>query len=217
MGKTRPTWILLLLVAAGAVSVAEQPERVGALEPLRADRRLRATYPAGAPDEDLKGFGGFGFARFGNLARPLPPGVSVPKGSLSLIAQPEVALLWGEHLGFRLLLANTTGEPVRLVAQDSLLSILRQAQDEHGVWRDLEYMPESSCGNSYHTVRLHPGRAWRFAVPQFEGPLKTQMRFVLAHKGQTIVSNTFEGRIDPRQFEGMQGHRPTDMMDPYRE
>jgi hypothetical protein len=36
------------------------------------------------------------------------------------------------------------------------------------VWRDIEYLPGSSCGKSYHTLYLASGEYWEF-VNEIEG------------------------------------------------
>ena len=102
-------------------------------------------------------------------------------------------------------------------AEDSRLAIIREAVGEDGEFHPIEYLPNSWCGNSYHTIFLPAGQAWSFVAPQYQGTLTTQMRFRLEHKGETLYSNTFEGQVNLSQFKGKQGHQPTNIMDPYNE
>lgn len=78
-----------------------------------------------------------------------------------------------------MILANSTALPLQLKASDSRLSIIREALDEDGEWKPIEYLPKSWCGNSYHHVTLPSEHYWSFAAPVYAGPHRVQMRFVL--------------------------------------
>jgi hypothetical protein len=139
---------------------------------------------------------------------------------LTLSAQPDQTVPFARsYRGFRLLLINATNSEVAFSASDSRLPIIQEALDSRGRWRPIEYLPESSCGNSYHSVFLPARHYFEFAVPAYTGKQRSRLRFVLQReqRGTPIYSNEFEGSINPRQFSKKQGHRPSSLMDPYDE
>jgi hypothetical protein len=100
--------------------------------------------------------------------------------------------------------------------------------NEKGIWKDIEYLPSSWCGNSYHTLTLEKMNYWAFTTPKYEGEIKTKLRIELKYldpkeksgkrrnrKEMTIYSNEFEGSINPGQFWNKQPYYPNGIMDPY--
>lgn len=182
--------------------------RVLAADALDTRAALRGYfYAASRTDED----GGFALAD----NRPKRISVQAPKGQLSLIALPAEFALFRNRSGFRVVLVNATAREIAFEAEDSRLSIIREAQDRSGRWRPIEYLPHSWCGNSYHRLYLPAGRQWSFAAPEYAGPTRTRMRFVLTTKEGNVYSNEFDGWIHLEQFEKREGHTPTNIMDPY--
>ena len=121
------------------------------------------------------------------------------KNDFALLARPNVAVRYGKHFsGIRLIVVNGTKKPVRLDACDGRIRIVQQAQDPGGDWRAIEYFQESWCANSYHTVSLGPKSCWELVAPRYTGPMKTKLRFAL--EDGEIISNEFDGAIDPTQF-----------------
>ena len=143
------------------------------------------------------------------------PSFYIPKKkSTELIAFPNEKANFGKNYeGFKLVLANPTDKDVKMSASDSRLSIVMQAKIEGEKWRNIEYLPSSWCGNSYHTVTLPANKSWVFIAPIYNGKIKAKLRFVLGK----ITSNEFEGSINKEQFTIKQGHKPTGIMDPYNE
>ncbi len=126
--------------------------------------------------------------------------------------------------GYKLLLINNTSDTVVLQAQDSRLYMNLQALDKNGEWRDIEYLPNSWCGNSYHTLAL-PGKSyWSFTIPRYEGEVQTMicvklnldgLRVSKHTKPRIIYSYPIRGSINPGQFWNKRGYRPKNIMDPY--
>lgn len=173
--------------------------------------QVRALYAVCSQRPDRNALGGFGPSdnRPKRVAKPLAD-------SLYLLAEPEVAMPLAKGAGMRLLVVNGSKKEVAFAASDSLLSIVQQAQDESGAWRDIEYMPSSWCGNSYHTVYLSPGHGWQLTAYRYQGPQPAMLRFALTQSdGTKIYSNAFEGSIHPEQLTVKQGHQAQNIMDPY--
>jgi hypothetical protein len=139
--------------------------------------------------------------------------------------------------GMRVEVANTRADTVVFNAQDSRLYMKVQAMDKDGKWRDIEYLPSSWCGNSYHTVELPPQRYWTFIAPVYEGAIPTKMRVALTlidpeaipepsrnelfryrrDNEITIYSNEFSGSINPAQFWRKEEYTAAGIMDPYND
>jgi hypothetical protein len=152
------------------------------------------------------------------------------KGKLSLwIDTLSTDTFYSEFLGRRMFLCNDTKDTVIFDAQDSRLYITMQAFDTEGNWKDIEYSPNSWCGNSYHEVGLLPSQYWKFTIPVYKGeiPVKLRMKLIVERKWDQenkkykteniIYSNTFSGKINPGQFWRKKGHSATGIMDSYNE
>jgi hypothetical protein len=194
---------LLLIFAFHAVAAP--------LEPMDVKVKLRGYFLAASGEKDTKALGGF--APSANLPKRLDQ--VVPQRALSLIAAPDEVAEFRGKKGFRVMLANTSRKTASFEASDSRLNIVREALDRQGQWRAVEYLPQSWCGNSYHRLFLPSGRYWSFVAPEFRGTFRTKMRFVLQQEGLTLRSNEFSGTVNPEQFEKLEGHQATSIMDPY--
>jgi hypothetical protein len=203
---------LILTVAGGFLTDCKADD----LKPLEVDYMLRGyCYAGGRADKSAIG----GYGRSDNQPRKLNSRMG-KSGTVTLMALPDQTVPFSRsYRGFRLRLINDTSSEVAFSASDSRLPILQEALDTRGRWRPIEYLPETWCGNSYHSVYLPARHYFEFAVPIYSGRQRTRLRFVLQREqgGSPIYSNEFEGSINPRQFSKKQGHRPTGLMDPYDE
>jgi hypothetical protein len=159
-------------------------------------------YPAGSRIKDPDVLGGFGPCE--NYPKDLAEWDWGTKGAISVIAFPEEPVAYFKHPGFALRVVNRTSEPVPFAACDSALSLIREARDASGVWREVESPPLEICGNSFHRVFLGPGQYWEFPARRYGGPTKTKMRFRLdPGGGQPVVySNEFDGQVSAAQLGG---------------
>jgi hypothetical protein len=188
-----------------------------ALQPVNVKFMVRSYCVAGSRVKDPNALGGFGSSD--NFPFQVPAKLKTEPDKLSLKVALDEPLPFGRsHQGFAVYLINRSGKRAAFRACDSRLSIIQEAKDAKGVWKPIEYVPSSWCGNSYHSVFLDSGECWRFAAPRYVGSLKTRVRFaMMLDKEQTIRSEEFDGSINPEQFTVKQGHKPTDIMDPYLE
>lgn len=173
--------------------------------------------------------GGFGSSH--NAPRPFSPSSRFPSDTLSLSVRPDQRKTFSKTCkGMAVYVANNTRKKIQFNAQDSRLYMKVQALDPQGQWRDIEYLPGSWCGNSYHTLSLEPKTYWRFVTPLYEGDFKTRLRIELKYidpsdpgeEGQerkelTIYSNEYEGSINPGQFWRKGGYNRRGLMDPYND
>lgn len=187
----------------------------GSLKPVNVRFMLRGYCYAGSAEEDR-----VPFDWSPNLPQKLTDNKKkMSKGKCTLVAEADVISKFaGKYRGLRLSLLNGTQEKLAFSAQDSRLYIIQEAKTTDDIWKHIEYLPSSRCGNSYHQVYLPPNHGWSFSAPRYVGNLKVKLRFKLCGgKKAVIYSNEFDGSINPEQFKIKQGHKPTSLMDPYRD
>lgn len=187
-----------------------------------------------------------GWGMSSNVHRTIPESATFAPGRVILVARADLETPFNDAIsGIPVYLANRSGDPLFLIAQDSRLPMIVEALDTAGIWRPIEYIPETICGNSFHVLRLPTYSYWSFVVPQYSGRFPTRMRLRLLvvkpgeheieypnaladwHGGpmvdnqdvdlDTLYSNEWTGRINPGQFEQRQGHEGADLMDLYHE
>lgn len=173
--------------------------------------------------------GGFGSSE--NIPQNITRTGNFTPNTLSVSVQTKIKdTIFGDCNGITVFIANTSKMKIDFNAQDSRLQMKVQALNSKGEWKDIEYLPSSWCGNSYHTLTLEPNNFWTFLTPIYEGEYKTKLRIELKHidsedksekswekKEITIYSNEYEGSINPGQFWRKQDYYPGGIMDPYND
>jgi len=176
-----------------------------------------------------KDIGGFGSSE--NIPKKISRTDNFTPKTLSVSVRTEIRdSIFGDCNGITIFIANTSKKKIDFNAQDSRLYMKVQALNSKGEWKDIEYLPSSWCGNSYHTLTLEPKHFWTFLTPIYEGDLKTKLRVELKYidptdksekrwerKEITIYSNEYEGSINPGQFWRKQDYYPGGIMDPYND
>jgi WG containing repeat len=160
------------------------------------------------------------------LAKLIESQANFAQNQLGIIAKTKVHAIFQESFkGFKSYVYNTTKDTLDIDVQDNVLNVTMQAIDKKGVWRDIEYMPSSWCGNSYYSIKLLPNEYWAITIPEYDGIIETTLRLVFlpkrdkkgASKTNPIYSNIFKGKVNPAQFWNKEGHTPTNLMDSYNE
>lgn len=176
-----------------------------------------------------KDIGGFGSSE--NIPKNISSTNNFRPKTLSLSVRTEIRhTIFGDRNGITVSIANTSIKKIDFNAQDSRLYMKVQALNSKGEWKDIEYLPSSWCGNSYHILTLEPKHFWTFLTPIYEGDFKTKLRVELKYidptdksenrwerKEITIYSNEYEGSINPGQFWRKQDYYPGGIMDPYND
>jgi len=159
-------------------------------------------YPHDRSDEAARGAG------------PTPAPTVARTGGLYLHIDPDAEVRWRGHAGVRVRVINGGDDTTTLRAQDSRIDLIQQVQRDDA-WRDLEHLPKSWCGNSFHAVSLHAGGAWVLDLPRYAGPIDADLRFVLRLDGREVASAPFRGGVTEGQLAGERGtHTASDVMDP---
>lgn len=174
---------------------------------------------------DISGYGG---------SRNFPKKIKTekfPENKISLIVETKTQeIIENEFIGYKVSVANRLNKNVLFSAQDSRIAMKVQALNDKNIWCDIEYLPNSWCGNSYHTLTLEPNNYWAFATPKYDGEFKTKFRIELKYLNPldkltksrqkseiTIYSNEFDGSLNPAQFWNKRPYSPNGIMDSYRE
>ena len=122
------------------------PDAVGVIT----DKRMGGIYPVGSRLPDREALGGFGGCD--NFPLNLGDNAWGEKGKLSLVVDPEEAVAYFKFRGIALRLVNRTDDVKAFRACDSCLYLVQEAQDEQGKWCEIEELPQTHCGNSFHRV-----------------------------------------------------------------
>jgi hypothetical protein len=209
--KTLIISILVLFVASLFSNAQEK------LPCLNINHKVRGYFYAGTSFRDSSALGGF--AGSSNNPKALQQRSPHLKGIVVQAIQDDTSILIAEDgkkfKGICVLIINATNTPAAFDAQDSRLNMVCQAYYK-GSWVDLEYLPSSWCGNSYHTIYLDKQHYWRFIAPCYTGITPARLRFQLTvSEGKHIYSNEIDGAFNPKALKQEQGHKSKNVMDPY--
>ena len=177
--------------------------------------KLRAQIYASSAIEDTSAFGGFGGSS--NIPKFITENFR-EDGFFLKIDTLKTTVIDRKHNGYKLFIVNKTDSIVRLPASDSRLSVVAQAYIDNK-WQDIEYLPSSWCGNSYHIVSIMPNQYWEFEIPKFVGKINTRLRYqiYLGKEKKYLYSNEILASINKKQLQVKQGHEPQGLMDPYND
>ena len=199
----------------------ETVEAQNQLQPFEVEHMTRGYFYASSIGPDaLKGHGGWGGSD--NPSIPFTPsahaeGLEITVDTLHIV--PFDSIFQGRSVEVR----NNGPDTLFFPAQDSRVYLKTQAMHK-GKFEDIEYLPSSWCGNSYHTLYLAPSEKWVFVMPKYDGPNSTELRLELTYRSSTIYKDTlvqfshlFPGGVHSKQFTKKLDHDPAGLMDPYND
>ncbi len=181
---------------------------------LNINYMLRGQMYASSSVIDSSALGGFGGSD--NLAKSIKDIVFVEKGFFLKIDTTQTAVILNKFNGYKFFIVNKSDSIIKLTASDSRLSVIAQAFIDNE-WKNIEYLPSSWCGNSYHSVFIKPNEYWEFNIPKFKGKIKTKIRYQLKLGKDFIYSNEIFASINKKQLIFKQGHKANGLMDPYND
>ncbi|MFN8361661.1 MAG: WG repeat-containing protein [Candidatus Kapaibacterium sp.] len=151
----------------------------------------RSGYFRALSANDERGHVGPGFESY-REAQSITEAAAFAPNTLSINVHPEMPdTFTATTKGVTVFVANTTDTTIRFEAQDNRLPMIVQALSPTGEWRDIENLPSSWCGNSYHTISLLPKMFWKFISPEYEGNFKTKLRIKLTYIDPNDTTKTF--------------------------
>ncbi len=192
---------------------------------LNIDYMNRGYFMASSPrDEDMDGLGGWG--TYDNMYSSLVlQRADYEKGKFQVIIDTGKSSMWFNYSrGLQVYIINDSKTKMLFPAENSRLNMIIQAKNNDGEWKDVEYLPHSWCGNSYHTLYLPSQKFWSLTMPVYEGSTRTLLRAKLSYKEspaqekeQYIYSNEISGSVNPAQFWRKREYFPQGIMDSYNE
>jgi hypothetical protein len=214
---------LALMDTSGNIVWKERSPQNLPLIPYNTDYMMRGYFYAySAPDKNRQVPRSGGWSISNNIPKKIHHENFGPNALLLMIDTASVDTFSGAYRGYTVYLANTTRDTCEFNAEDSRLYLKTQAQTKDGNWKDIDYLPGSWCGNSYHEVVLEPGAYWKFVMPQFEGAIPVKLRLSLQcvdkdhpKNPKILYSNTILASINPAQYWNKRPYYPQNIMDPY--
>jgi hypothetical protein len=214
----------------GKIVWQEKDRSEQSLKTLNLDCLNRASFYAYSKVDNENDIRSGGWSISDNFPKKVEMSEGIVSGKLQLIVDTtRKSIFENEYTGFSVFVINTTDSTMVFEAQDSRLNMKIQAKTKQGIWKDIEYLPNSWCGNSYHNLELPSGYYWSFIAPKHEGALETVMRISLEYAVSynlvdnrsyeltigTLYSNEFLGSVNNGQFWRKNLYRPKGIMYPY--
>lgn len=97
-------------------------------------------------------------------------------------------------------IVNQTKNTKILMAKDSYVYAIQEAQDGEGRWRPIEHCCFDFCGNGKWAVMIHPNEFITILFKKYEGKYHTKMRVRLENRDVIYVSKAFDGIVNTPQF-----------------
>lgn len=191
---------------------------------LDVDYKLRGYFYVGTSQIDSTALGGF-YEDSNTPKRVTSAMKEVSKPNrFQIVVQTDSSIAFTDQIsGFKVFVVNSSDSIVKLPAQDSRIYLKRQVFYKNE-WQDIEYLPSSWCGNSYHSVFIRPNEYWDLEAPCIEGKISAKFRFQLLmddtlqkhdENNSVVYSNEFYGSFNKSQLTKDEGHQPMGIMDPY--
>lgn len=183
------------------------------IRPLNIDFMLRGIFSA----YDITTKKSNGWATSDNIPKKNMTGQFAKNKLNVVISTTAKTTFLNSYKGITVYVANTTSKNIAFDAMNSKLTMIIQAKDADGKWKDITFLPRSWCGNSYHSLTLPVNEHWEFSMPVFDGSMETEIRIKLTpeFKKKEFYSNSIKARINPAQFFYQQQYYPKGIMDPY--
>ncbi len=166
-----------------------------------------------------------------SVPKPITSELDFPENKLAIVLDiNDVGLYDNKWNGYKLCISNLSNKPVSFQAQDNRLNMKIQARNIKGDWQDIESLPNSWCGVSYHTLTLKNAYYWDFMIPKYNGDFATRLRVQLEYNNSdssdepekevytkpiTIYSREFDGGVNLSQFWRGQTPAPNGILDTY--
>ncbi len=222
LGQTRTAMKQILLPVLLCAALLASGQETSKLNKVDIDYMMRGYFYASSKGpSELNGLGGWGGSSNGARSFTPPAGGS---GLRILVDTTAVVAVDGKFRGQRVVVRNNGPDTLYFPAQDSRLYMKTQALRADS-FADIEYLPSSWCGNSYHTLFLAPGEQWEFIMPRYEGARTTRSRIELTYnttsderkKARVAYSHTFPIGVNEEQFSNKVEYCRGGLMDPYED
>jgi hypothetical protein len=120
------------------------------------------------------------------------------------LSQKQLELIEQATQKFRIAhLANHTDTTVSIFTFVNYFYVIQEAKDQNGVWRPIEVINEYvDCGTGvFHRTELRPHEYIEIYIRRYCGEFHTKLRIKLLTWDQILISEEFDGFINPEQFD----------------
>lgn len=127
-------------------------------------------------------------------------------GGLKLFIAPEISMkdpILGQENDaafFPVFIVNETRKTKNIIRKKLHIETIHEAIDSNGVWRAIGQTNLSTVRKKEWQLSLHPKEFGIFLMPIYEGNYATQLRLRLKNGIDTVVSESYKGRISYEQF-----------------
>lgn len=147
------------------------------MQDLNIDYMLCGHLYARSSREDTTSLGDFG--GLGNFPKKINENLALGSSGLLLkIDTTQTIGINNKYNGYKLYIANKTDKIERIRSTDGQLHVIAEVLFR-GRWKEIEYLNQSFCLDSYYRVNLKPNEYWEFDIPKFSGKTKTKLRYKL--------------------------------------
>lgn len=191
---------------------------LSAQECMDVKHKLRGYFYAGTTQKDTNALGGhYADDNFPKDIAKLPV-KHVSSDKIQVVVDYDSKAIFEKGIeGFKVYIINATKSTIEIEAQDSRINMIRQVYYQYR-WRDVEYLPNSWCGNSYHSLFINSNKYWDFTAPCYKGNIEAKFRFKLVIDDKsTVYSNVFNGSFNKTQLKKDDDYKPKGIMDPYND
>lgn len=174
------------------------------MKKLNTKKPLSSNYIASSDNSDREGEKS-ALINVANYPFPIKNETYLPDGELGLFVDTTIQDYYdSKYQGYRMFLFNNSNKTAIFSSNDNRIHLIAQAQDQNGVWRDIEVYDFSDCAHSYYDVILIPKNQWSFVAPLPSGKNLTKIRMSLHYTEgdykKMIYSNEYEGYINWEQI-----------------
>lgn len=104
------------------------------------------------------------------------------------------------YLSYPIFIRNLSDSVLFIGNYNSIENLVRQAQNQHNVWVDIEDPIDYQCSTGQGSIYLDTGEILIAKLNRYNADFKTNCRLKYQKKGKTIYSNTFIDFVDSRQL-----------------
>ena len=174
------------------------------MKKLNLKTSLSSNYSAFSDDSDREGEKSV-LISVENYPFPINKEAYLTEGEIGLFVDTTIQDYYdSKYQGYRVFLFNNRNKTAIFPSNDNRIHLIAQAQDQDGVWRDIEVYTFSDCAHSYYDVILKPEYQWSFVAPLPSGKNPTKIRMSLHYTEgdlkKMIYSNEYVGDINWEQL-----------------
>jgi hypothetical protein len=101
---------------------------------------------------------------------------------------------------FPVFIVNSTTKTKVLIGKDDRIFAIQEAKDKAGNWRPIQWRGTDFCGVGYWGLYIRPSEFSTILFPKYNGDFDTEIRIRFRNGKHVMISNSFKGKINTKQF-----------------